>query len=92
MITDTVSIFEDGEIILKPQSDLSVKNEKINLIGLSRSELEALVLSLGLEKFRTKQIWHWIYHRGARDFDEMTSLGKGTRAELKASCELIRPK
>ena len=92
MITDTVSIFEDGDIILKPQSDLSVKNEKINLIGLSRSELEAVVLSLGLEKFRTKQIWHWIYHRGAQDFDEMTSLGKGTRAELKANCELIRPK
>ena len=31
---------------------------------------------------RVGQIWQWIYQWGKRDFDEMTNLSKGFRAEL----------
>ena len=64
---------------------------RINLVGLSREELEATVTGLGLPKFRARQIWHWIYHRGARGFDEMTTLAKGLRGELAEKCVLSRP-
>ncbi len=53
-----------------------------NLAGLGRAELEAEVRGLGEPAFRARQLWHWIYHQGARDFDAMTTLSKGFRARL----------
>ena len=50
------------------------------LVGLSRAELAAELASLGEKAFRTKQVWHWLYHRGAKTFAEMTDLGKELRA------------
>jgi 23S rRNA (adenine2503-C2)-methyltransferase len=62
-----------------------------NLVGLSREELEAEMLSLGLEKFRAKQVWHWIYNRGATDFGVMTTLAKPVREKLAAAYMVARP-
>ncbi len=62
-----------------------------NLIGLSRQELEAAVLALGEPAFRVRQLWHWIYHRGATDFSAMTSLSKAFRARLAERFALRRP-
>ncbi len=63
----------------------------VNLIGLSRQELEETVTDLGLPKFRAKQIWHWLYHRGAKSFDEMTTLSKKVREQLAAISVIGRP-
>ena len=52
------------------------------LIGLSRDELAAEMAAIGEKPFRAKQIWHWLYWRGARRFADMTSLPKGLRAAL----------
>ncbi len=82
---------EDGEIIVGPQGAALPDGDKTNLIGLSREQLEELVVAMGLEKFRAKQIWHWIYHRGATDFEQMTTLAKPVRAELAGKCVLHRP-
>ncbi|NUB06585.1 23S rRNA (adenine(2503)-C(2))-methyltransferase RlmN [Azospirillum sp. Vi22] len=62
-----------------------------NLVGLSRDELEAEMLSVGLEKFRARQLWHWIYHRGATDFAVMTTLAKPVRERLAESYAVARP-
>ncbi|UKJ74051.1 23S rRNA (adenine(2503)-C(2))-methyltransferase RlmN [Azospirillum brasilense] len=62
-----------------------------NLVGLSRDELEAEMLSVGLEKFRARQLWHWIYHRGATDFAVMTTLAKPVREKLAESYAVARP-
>ncbi len=62
-----------------------------NLVGLSRDELEAEMLSIGLEKFRARQLWHWIYHRGATDFSVMTTLAKPVREKLADSHLIARP-
>ena len=62
-----------------------------NLVGLSRDELEAEMLSIGLEKFRARQLWHWIYHRGATDFAVMTTLAKPVREKLAESYAVARP-
>ncbi len=40
---------------------------------------------------RTRQIQHWLYHRGARSFDDMTTLPAGLRAWLQESSIIDRP-
>jgi 23S rRNA (adenine2503-C2)-methyltransferase len=62
-----------------------------NLAGLGRGELAAEMVSFGVEPFRARQLWHWIYYRGATDFSEMTSLSKAFRDRLARHYELRRP-
>jgi 23S rRNA (adenine2503-C2)-methyltransferase len=67
------------------------EERKINLIGLSRAELEIELLKMGEKSFRVKQLWHWIYHQGESDFSKMTSLGKPLREKLKVLCSVMKP-
>jgi 23S rRNA (adenine2503-C2)-methyltransferase len=62
-----------------------------DLAGLSRAELEAEVTGLGLEPFRARQLWHWIYYRGATDFSVMTTLAKPVRERLAEAFTIRRP-
>ncbi len=68
---------------------------KPSLIGLSRAELAERLADIGVaaaqRKMRVQQLWHWIYLRGARNFDEMTSISKDTRAELAKHFTVERP-
>ena len=63
----------------------------VNLIGLSRDELAAEFAALGEKPFRAKQLWHWIYHRGATDFAAMLSLAKPLREKLAEHFVVRRP-
>jgi 23S rRNA (adenine2503-C2)-methyltransferase len=62
-----------------------------NLIGLSYEDLEKEVISIGLPKFRAKQVWQWMYHYGVIDFESMTNLSKDLRAKLAENYSLARP-
>jgi len=62
-----------------------------NLVGLAREELAAEMKAMGAEPFRARQLWHWIYHRGARDFASMTTLSKKFRAQLAERYAVARP-
>jgi len=62
-----------------------------NLAGLTRAELAAEMAAFGAEPFRARQLWHWIYYRGATDFAAMTSLSKAFRERLAAYYTLRRP-
>ncbi len=62
-----------------------------SLIGLDLEELTATVAALGATPFRGRQLWQWIYHHGAADFDAMTSLPQSLRAELAGRYSLARP-
>src|SRR5258708_37523307 len=46
---------------------------KPSLIGLSRPEIAERLGEIGVapaqRKMRVQQLWHWIYVRGARNFD-----------------------
>jgi 23S rRNA (adenine2503-C2)-methyltransferase len=64
---------------------------RLDLVGLSRAELEAELAAHGLPKFRAGQVWHWIYHRGAKSFEEMTTLAKPLRGELAERYRIGRP-
>ncbi len=66
-----------------------------SLIGLSRAEIADRLGEIGVapaqRKMRTQQLWHWIYFRGARSFDEMTSVSKEMRGELEKHFTVDRP-
>ena len=69
----------------------NVAEPKTNLVGLIRSELEKVLVDAGLAKFRAKQVWHWMYHKGTTDFSEMTTLSIIIREELSQAYVLSRP-
>jgi len=62
-----------------------------DLIGLTREELAAEMAAFGAEPFRARQLWHWLYHRGATEFAAMTTLAKGFRARLAGRYRIGRP-
>ena len=62
-----------------------------NLVGMGRAALAEEMAAFGAEPFRARQLWHWIYHRGATDFGGMTTLAKGFRERLALRYELRRP-
>ncbi|MBM3486942.1 MAG: 23S rRNA (adenine(2503)-C(2))-methyltransferase RlmN [Alphaproteobacteria bacterium] len=65
--------------------------DRRNLVGLGREELGRALAGLGLPAFRARQVWHWIYHHGVRDFDTMTTLAKPVRALLAEHFTIARP-
>jgi len=68
---------------------------KPSLIGLSRAEIADRLGDIGVapaqRKMRTQQLWHWMYVRGAKAFDEMTSISKEMRAQLEQHFTVDRP-
>ena len=71
------------------------ENERESLIGLTRDELAARLRHAGVPedrlRMRAKQLWHWIYHRGAAEFGAMTTIGGTLRATLAERFSLARP-
>jgi 23S rRNA (adenine2503-C2)-methyltransferase len=68
---------------------------RVDLVGLSRTELRALLAAEGLTpgqaKLRAKQLWHWIYNRGVTDFAAMTDIAKDQRASFAGRFAIGRP-
>jgi len=62
-----------------------------NLVGLSRDELKTALAEAGLEPFRARQIWQWIYWHGVADFDAMTNIAKRARERLAELFVVARP-
>lgn len=72
---------------------MAERQEKINLKNLSWPELENFVTSLGEKPFRARQLAHWLYHRRAESFAEMTDISKKLREKLaeKAWISFLKP-
>lgn len=62
-----------------------------NLVGLTLPELTHVLTKAGLETFRAKQVWHWIYHRGVTDFAQMSNLAGAVRQKLADNFIIERP-
>ncbi|MFZ5778897.1 MAG: 23S rRNA (adenine(2503)-C(2))-methyltransferase RlmN [Pseudomonadota bacterium] len=62
-----------------------------NLVGLSREALKEALAEAGLEPFRARQVWQWIYWHGVRDFDRMTNIARKTRERLAELFVVERP-
>ena len=65
---------------------------KINLMNLSRPEMEVFFADLGEKPFRASQVFKWIYQGGIDNFSEMTNLSKALRAKLEEIAEIRPPK
>jgi 23S rRNA (adenine2503-C2)-methyltransferase len=66
-----------------------------SLMGLSREELAEILGCVGVpekqRRMRMRQIWHWIYHRGAKSFAEMTDISQNLRVVLEDAFSIGRP-
>ncbi len=66
-------------------------NERTNLLGLPKAELESFVAEMGSKPFRARQLMNWMYKRGEGDITAMTDLAKDFRAELVLRAEVTVP-
>jgi len=66
-----------------------------SLIGLDAPALATLLEAEGetpgRARLRARQLFHWIYHRGAASFEAMTTLPKALRQQLEARYSVARP-
>lgn len=60
---------------------LKMKGSK-NIRQLTLAELGAFFESIGEKKFRTQQVWEWLWQKHAHSFADMTNLSKELRQKL----------
>src|SRR5262245_46276897 len=91
----TTAALQSSPVIEKAPLEHYVPPAMPSLVGLTRAELGEALAEVGVpekqRKMRVQQLWHWIYVRGARDFDAMTSVSKELRAVLAERFTLARP-
>jgi 23S rRNA (adenine2503-C2)-methyltransferase len=62
-----------------------------DLAGLELSQMEAAFEAAGLQKFRARQVYQWIYRKGVTDFAAMTNLSQALRAQLAERFTISTP-
>lgn len=70
---------------------LHATDKKINLLGLSRAELETFFENLGEKKFRAGQVMKWMHQYFVTDFAEMSNISGKLREKLEQICEIKAP-
>src|SRR5258706_4407385 len=95
MTSSTEASFAASVPLEKIALETYVPPARPSLSGLSRAEIGDRLGEIGVapaqRKMRTQQLWHWIYFRGARSLDEMTSVSKEMRGELEKHFTVDRP-
>ena len=56
--------------------------EKRDILSLSLSELEEILVENGEQKFRAKQIYEWLHLKKVESFDEMTNISSTLRTKM----------
>ncbi len=78
-----------------PRAVVPREDGRIDLVGLPRDAIRAVLEDAGLEpkqaKLRAKQLWHWIYNRGATEFAAMTDISKAMHPWLEERFVIGRP-
>ena len=81
-------------LIMKEAQHADNQAEKLavnpSLVGLTRSELSEALKPLGVEPYRAKQIWQWIYGKGVTDFSAMSNIAKPVQQKLAEHFTLAR--
>ena len=62
---------------------------KIDIFGLTIEELQEVLVSKGLKKFRAKQIFQWLYQKSVFDFSAMHNLSKADIAILEENFTVL---
>ena len=78
-----------------PRAVTPREDGRTDLMGLSRPQIKSALEEAGLDtkqaKLRSKQLFHWLYHRGETDFDAMTDLAKPMRGWMAERFVVGRP-
>ena len=78
-----------------PRPAAAHPDPRVELIGLPRDGIRTALEAAGLEpraaKLRAKQLFHWIYNRGATDFAVMTDIAKVQQPWLAERFRITRP-
>ncbi len=77
--------------IVEPRPPRGRNDTRRNLVGLSREDLKTTLVEAGLEPFRARQVWQWIYWHGVTDFGRMTNIARKTRDRLAELFVVERP-
>lgn len=70
---------------------MTEQTNKINLLDLTRAQMQTFFVELGEKAFRADQVMKWIYHFCVDDFDKMSNINKVLREKLKARCVIEAP-
>ncbi|WP_457651400.1 23S rRNA (adenine(2503)-C(2))-methyltransferase RlmN [Rhodocaloribacter sp.] len=65
-----------------------ISTEPVDLKAMDREELEAFAEQMGQPRFRGRQLFKWLFGKGASSFDEMTDLPKAFREKLSGTAML----
>ena len=69
--------------------------DKRSLMGLPRDQLSEALNILNIpenqKNMRLNQVWGWLYNKGSKSIDEMTTLSLDLRKELENHFDLSRP-
>ncbi|WP_209347918.1 23S rRNA (adenine(2503)-C(2))-methyltransferase RlmN [Pontixanthobacter sp. CEM42] len=96
-MADTALMSIPGQVDPVPVArDITPREDgRIDLIGLPKARIKELFEEAGLEpkqaKLRSKQVFHWLYHRGVTDFAQMTDISKSMRPWLAERFVVGRP-
>ena len=78
-----------------PSEPSAAQAGKPSLVGMTRGEIGEALRALDLPerdiRMRAGQLWHWIYFRGASDFERMSSVAGPLRTRLADHYTLARP-
>ncbi len=81
--------------VVTPRAITPRSDGRLDLMGLSHLQIKQLFLESQLDdkaaKLRSKQVFHWIYHRGVTDFEMMTDIAKTMRPWLAQRFVIGRP-
>ena len=77
------------------ESKIQNIEDKRSLMGLPREELSEALNVLDIperqKNMRLNQVWGWLYNKGSKSIDEMTTLSLDLRRELENHFDLSRP-
>ena len=96
-MADTALMSIPGQIDPVPVArDITPRSDgRTDLLGLPKARIRELFEEAGLDpkqaKLRSKQVYHWLYHRGVTDFDAMTDIGKTMRPWMNERFVVGRP-
>jgi 23S rRNA (adenine2503-C2)-methyltransferase len=63
----------------------------VSIVELEKSTLEQLLADMGIERFRARQLFGWIYEHGVVSFDAMTNLPRDLRERMASEFFVATP-
>ena len=80
---------------MNPSVSLAEGGAPARLAGATRAEIARALADLGVSErernMRVSQLWHWIYHRGVRDFSTMRNISRPLLDKFAKRHNLARP-